>query len=155
MAFLFLSKKKLLGGSSTEMGVSSSLKIHPASGFPFVNCKGVIIEIRLSISLDGCFRVTSLTSLFDLRNNESPDPYKGISAWPWACLLGLPFSGFPSFLWGTLSPCFEVLASHVFPWFLSLLGLESFAPLSSICFATGSFGASSCKIGGRQLHQCS
>jgi hypothetical protein len=61
-----------------------------------VNCKAVTIEIRLSISLDVCFRVTSITDLFDVSESESPDPCEGISAWPWACLPGVPFSGFPS-----------------------------------------------------------
>jgi hypothetical protein len=61
------------------MGISSSLKIHPTSGYPFVNYKGVIIEIGLSISLDGCFRVTSVADLFDMSDSESPDPCEGIS----------------------------------------------------------------------------
>jgi len=147
MAFLFLSKKNSLGGrSSIEMGVSSSLKIHLTLGFPFVKCKGVIIAIRLLISLYGCFRVTSMTILFDMSDSESPDPYEGISAWPWACFLGVPFLGFPSCLWGTSTPFSEVPTSPVFPWFFSLSGLKSFAPLASFFFVTGIFGASPCKI---------
>jgi hypothetical protein len=147
MAFLFLSKKNLLGGSSsTKMGVNSSLKIQPAWGFPFVNCKGVIIAIGLLISLDGCFRVTFVTDLFDMSDSESLDPCEGISTWPWAYFPGVPFSRFPSCLWGTLAPCSEFPTSPFFPWFFSLSGLESFAPLDSIFFVTGSFGASPCKI---------
>jgi hypothetical protein len=45
-----------------------------------VNYKGVIIAIRLSISLDGCFGVTSVAGLFDMIDSESPDPCEGISA---------------------------------------------------------------------------
>jgi hypothetical protein len=133
----------------------SSLKIHPTSRFPFVNCKGVIIEIELPVSLDGCFRETSLTGLSDMSDIESPDPCEGISAWPWAFLPRVPFSGFPSCLWGTSTPCPEVPASLVFPWFFSLLGLDPFSPLTSICFVTGSFGTSPYKIWGRQLRRCS
>jgi hypothetical protein len=77
----FLSKKNSLGGnSSTEMGVSSSLKIHPASGFPFVNCKGVIEAMGLSISLNDCFGIASVAGLLDMSDSESPNPCEGISA---------------------------------------------------------------------------
>jgi hypothetical protein len=69
-----------------------------------VNCKGVIIAIGLSISLDGYFGVTSMIKLFDVSDSESPNPCEGIYAWPWACFPGIPFSGFPSYLWGTLAP---------------------------------------------------
>jgi hypothetical protein len=137
------------------MGGSSSLKIHPASRFPFVNYKGVIIAIRLLISLDGYFWVTSMTGLFDVRDSESSNPCEGISTWPWTYLLGIPFMGFPSCLWGTLAPFSEVPSSPIFPWFFSLLGLKFVAPLASICFVTRSFGASPCKIWGRQLRWCS
>jgi hypothetical protein len=60
------------------MGVSSSLKIHPASVSSFVNYKGVIMVIELSISLDGCFEVAFVARLFDMRGNESPNPFEGI-----------------------------------------------------------------------------
>jgi hypothetical protein len=147
MAFLFLSKKNSLGGrSSIEIGVSSSLKIHPSSGFPFVNCKGVTIAIGLLIGLDVCFGVTSVTGSFGASESESHDPYEGISAWPWACFPSAPFSGFSSYFWGTLAPNSKVLASLIFPWSFSLLGLKSFELLAPFYFANGSSGASPCKI---------
>jgi hypothetical protein len=156
MTFLFFSKKNLLrDSSSAEIGVSSSLKIHPSSGFPFVNCKGVTIAIRLSICLDVCFRVNSVTGSFGTSESESPNPCEGIFAWPWAFLPGVPFLGFPPCFWGTLAPSSEVPTSLVFHWSFSPLGLESFAPLAPLYFVTRSYGDSPYKIWGRQLCQCS
>jgi hypothetical protein len=81
MAFLFLLKRKLLeGNSSTEIGVRSSLNICPASGFPFIDCKGVIDGMGLSIYVDICFMESSATNSFDLDNGVSPTPFEGISA---------------------------------------------------------------------------
>jgi hypothetical protein len=48
------------------MGIISSLKIHPTSGFPFVNCKGVITTIELSISFDDCLGVASVVGSLDV-----------------------------------------------------------------------------------------
>ena len=62
------------------MGISSSLKIHPTSGFPFVNCKGVIEVMGLPISLNGYFGIASVDGLLDMSNSESPTPSEGISA---------------------------------------------------------------------------
>jgi hypothetical protein len=62
------------------MGASSSLKIHPASGFPFVNFKGVIIAIGLSISLDDCLGVASVVGLLDVICGVLPTFCEGISA---------------------------------------------------------------------------
>jgi len=61
------------------MGVSSSLKIHPTSGFPFVNCKGVIEAMGLPISLDDCFKIASVAGFLDMSDSESPTPWEGIS----------------------------------------------------------------------------
>jgi hypothetical protein len=64
MAFLFLSKKNSFGGnSSTVMGVSSSPKIHPASGIPLVDCRGVTEMMGLLICLDDFPRVTTEAGL--------------------------------------------------------------------------------------------
>jgi hypothetical protein len=66
MAFLLLSKKNSFeGNSSTIMGVSSSSKIHPALGVPFMYYRGVIEMMGLPISLDGFSRVTTVAGLFD------------------------------------------------------------------------------------------
>jgi hypothetical protein len=47
------------------MGISSSPKIHPASGVPFVNCRGVIEAMGLLISLDGFSGITTVSGLLD------------------------------------------------------------------------------------------
>jgi hypothetical protein len=147
MTFLFLSKKNSLGGnSSTKMGIGSVLKIHPSSGFPFVNCKGVMIAIKLSIFLDVFWGVASVTNSFGMSESDPPDPCEGISTWPWACLHDAPFLGFPPCFWGPLAPSSKVLASLVFPLSFSPLGLESSMPLAPVCFVARSFGALPCKI---------
>jgi hypothetical protein len=74
-----LKKKSLGGNSSTEIGVRSSLNIVPASGFPLVDCKGVTNGMGLSISMDVCFMVASVTGSFDVDKGVSPTPFEGIS----------------------------------------------------------------------------
>jgi hypothetical protein len=48
------------------MGVSSLPKIHPASGVPFVNCRGVIEAMGLPISLDGFSRIKTSPGFLSL-----------------------------------------------------------------------------------------
>jgi hypothetical protein len=80
MTFLFLLQKKSLGGnSSTKIGVRYSLNIVPSSGFPLVDCKGVMDRMGLSIYLDVCFMAASVNGSFDVGNGVSPTPFEGIS----------------------------------------------------------------------------
>jgi hypothetical protein len=79
-AFLFLLKKKSLGGNySIEIGVKSFLNIIPALGFPFVDCKGVTDGMGLPISLDACVMIASMTGSFDGNKGVSPTPFEGVS----------------------------------------------------------------------------
>jgi hypothetical protein len=59
-SFLFLSNNNSFrSSSSTDMGVNSSPKIQPASGIPFVDCKGVIEMMGLLTCLDDFLGLTT------------------------------------------------------------------------------------------------
>ena len=115
MAFLFLSKKKLFeGNSSTIIGVSSSLKIHPASGVPFVNCREVIEAMGLSISLDGFYGITIVPGLLDAGDGVTLTPCGSTSSWLWTDSPDATTSGLPSSGLGIFSSCSGFPISSIF-----------------------------------------